>query len=184
MSLTSRFLFFPLVITSDTNIGAQCSSIDFAFHSTAWPLILLEKHCKLQGKGSLLTRLTSRVSAAACPGLDELSPGSAASAFPARGAVFCRTFSGHVVGAPGVRRCVLIGKPGERRERKSTSLKFACCFQAYPPACQKQAPSISAALFSVLTLRGPFIHLPLCFWETLIIPPVAGIFRGKHIFFC
>lgn len=74
-----------MVITSDIGSGAQCSSIDFAFHGAAWPLILLEKQCKLWGKGSLLTRLTSWVSAAACPGVDALSPGSAATAPPARG---------------------------------------------------------------------------------------------------
>lgn len=87
LSLTSRFPFFPLVITSGTSIGAQCSSIDFAFRSTAWPLIVLEKHCKLWGKGSLLTRLPSWVSAAACAGVDELSQGSAAAASPARGSI-------------------------------------------------------------------------------------------------
>ena len=87
LSLTSRFLFFPLVITSDSSIGAQCSSFDFAFRSTAWPLILLEKHCKLWGKGSLLTGLPLWVSAAARPGVDELSQGSAAAASPARGSV-------------------------------------------------------------------------------------------------
>lgn len=65
--------------------GSQCCSIDFAFQSTAWPLILLEKHCKLWGKGSLLTCLTSWVSAAACPGVDELSRGPVTCASSARG---------------------------------------------------------------------------------------------------
>lgn len=49
------------------------------------PLILLEKHRKLWGKGVLLTRLTSRVSGPACLGADALSQVSAAVVSSAEG---------------------------------------------------------------------------------------------------
>lgn len=79
------YLFFSLVIASDISNGSECSSIDFAFQCAAWPLILLEEHCKLWGKGSLLAFLTFRVSAAACLGVDELSQGSVTTTSSARG---------------------------------------------------------------------------------------------------
>lgn len=78
MSIASDFLAFWGLSASGIGSDTTCSSIDFAFQCTAWPLILLEKHCKLWEKGSLLTSLTSQVSTAASLGVDELSPGSAA----------------------------------------------------------------------------------------------------------
>ena len=67
--LSPRSPFSSLAVTS--GLGAQFSSIDLASRSTAQLLILLEKRCKLWGKGSLLTWLTLWVSTAACTGADE-----------------------------------------------------------------------------------------------------------------
>lgn len=113
--------------------GAQCSSLDFAFHGTAWPLILLEKR-KLWGKGSLLTQRTPWVSTA--QGLMSFL-GALQPLLPPQGGIFCRPSSDHLIGAQGVMCYVRPGKPGKRERKKS--LKFACRFQTCPPACQKQA---------------------------------------------
>lgn len=136
----------------------------------AWPLDLLEKHCTLWGKGSLLTRLTSHVNGPACPGADELPQGSAAAASSAEGGgVICQLFSDHLRGAQGVLPYAPIGRPGETKEEEYQFL--ACLLLSGIFTCLPGTRSDH--LRSSVQFADPsrlLQQMSVCFWETLIMP--------------
>lgn len=104
---------------------------------------------------------------------------------PLQGALFCRSCSDHMTGVPGVMRYMLMGKPGERQGEEEYQFEVYLLLSSVSTWLPETSSyHLGGSVQCADPLRDPFFHMPLCFWETFIIPPVAGIFRGKHIIFC
>ena len=180
LSLSPRSPFSSLVVTSGLGHGAQCSSIDLASRSAAQPLNLLEKRCKLWGKGSLLTWLTLWVSTAACTGAEE----------PCRPCFLCEGLWSADLSQIiwwelrewRIRRTLGERVRQKRKKNANLQLPMLSSISTCPPETSSPYPP---QLCSVcLALCGTFIRMALCFWETLNTPQTQGASWESHIFFC
>ena len=98
--------------------------------------------------------------------------------------MICQPFSDHLTGAQGV-LCydAPTGRPGETEEEEEYQFAVCLLLPSIFTCLQKHAHTTSAALSSLPALPSSFMQMPVCSWETLVVPQIHSTSRGSLIFF-
>lgn len=167
--------------------GAQCSSINFTFHSIAWPLNLLEKHCKLW-KGQPVNSSDFSSQWTCLPRSWWASSGLCSCCFLCRGGwadlpTFLRS-SDRSSGS--VALCAHWETRGNRREEEEYRF-LACLLLLSIFTCLPETRSDHLSSSVQFADPSRLLHTNVCL--LLGNPHYASnahssLFRGSHIFFC